>query len=380
MEETNLSSIYNIGCLDAEDVVTYRYKGVNYIESFESMWKRLSMGLDSEVEEGEDKASYIVVKDVEVYDSVEKDFVTVQKVVRKVTSGWSDLRFSNGRVLRCSGSYPFETVNRGIVFANDLCSSDIINVNKYIDLGSSSYYSMKEIKKAWMYGVSLRNSYCLDNLFGIKLLSNKVKVLKQFNNYASELYDLTESGIVSVDDGSSGNYMLLSLESSELVHEYKRESVNNRLIPPYIWNSSRDIRLSFLAGIVDSGSYVDINGNNAKIQVCIDTKELALQVMYLVQSLGYCCRVYKNYYSSDDLNKVIYICEFDSFSDLNYFMIETMKCCNIDRVANQSLQTYDTISITDKINLSYEDYGYSLVTDSGHFDVSGIYVCDCEVV
>lgn len=377
-----------MGCVDGKEVVPYRYKGINYVESFERMWGRLLKDFKEKPQTVGSYNLYINVENVQVYDSSKQDFVDVYRIIRNIQSQWLDLKFSNGRCLRCTIDHPFETQNRGVVQAKDLSPDDIILMNKYLDLGVDTTYSDTDLKKAWMYGVALCDSSYKGTL-NISLGSDEKEVIAKFTVYADELYDL-EMYEYPLNRGKKGSYIDLRARgngstSISIRHEYKEQfeglRKSERHIPTCIWNSPREVRLAFLAGMLDADGYINVHGNSvARVQIGSTNKELALQQMYLVQSLGYFCRMYKNHYNKKDYSKVRYLCEFDSCLELdNYLTLSKKKSHNLDiSRTHDSIYSSEVISLTEKTFLEYEDYSYDVTTETEHFDVSGIYSHNCR--
>ena len=66
-----------MGCVDGDEVITYKFKGKLYIESFKRMWNRLSDNFEVKGQYVEYNPNiYMDLKDVEIYDT-EKGFVNV---------------------------------------------------------------------------------------------------------------------------------------------------------------------------------------------------------------------------------------------------------------------------------------------------------------
>lgn len=376
-----------MGCVDGKEVIPYRYKGVSYIESFERMWKRLSSDFEELEQERGSYNLYMDVKDVEVFDSYKKSFVNVYRVIRNIQSEWVNLKFTNGRSLRCTIDHPFETENRGVVLAKDLTKDDKLLFNKSIDLPVNTTFTEDDIKRAWMHGIAICDSSYSGTL-NISLGNDEYEIIERFSKYADELYNL-EMYDFPLNRGVKGNYVDLRARgngstSISIRKEYENifEGVkkSERHIPTYIWNSSREVKLSFLAGMIDADGYINSCNSISRVQLGSTNKELAIQQMYLVQSLGYFCRIYPNHYNKKDYSKVRYMCEFDCFSELDdYLVLSKKKCHNIENArCSNSNYFEDYISITDKVFMDYEDYSYDVTTESEHFDISGIYSHNCR--
>lgn len=140
-----------MGCVEGNEIITYKFKDNLYVESFKRMWNRLSDYFDIKQQvNGNNENLYLEVDDVKIYDT-EKGFVSVKKVIRNTSSEWLNVKMSHGRSLICTIDHPFHT-NRGRVRADELKKNDIININP------SQYYEENLVfdeHKAWLLGFIL---------------------------------------------------------------------------------------------------------------------------------------------------------------------------------------------------------------------------------
>ena len=143
-----------MGCIDGEELVTYKIYDELYVESIARMWKRLSYLFYTKSQFTENNPNvYMDCKDVYVYDIKKEDFVEVHRIIRNISSEWVDIKLSSGRNLNCTSDHPLETINRGRVLAKDLKENDEILI-------SNTQYSRiqgNQINKdmAWVLGLLL---------------------------------------------------------------------------------------------------------------------------------------------------------------------------------------------------------------------------------
>lgn len=140
-----------MGCVDGKEIITYRYNGQLYVESFERMWNRLSDFFELHQQIKGQPHLYMDLKDVEIYDT-EIGFVNTQKIIRNVSNDWVDLHLSNGRRLLCTSDHPITIQNNETKQAKELNCGEKILIN-------SSQYAEENIvfnnDKAWLLGFLL---------------------------------------------------------------------------------------------------------------------------------------------------------------------------------------------------------------------------------
>ena len=124
-----------MGCVDGQEVITYKYHNHIYTESFEKMWYRLSRYFDIGLQPN-GKDFVMKTPGVKIYDQM-KGFVANYGIIKNHTSDWLRLTFSNCRSITCTPDHPFETTDGRIVFAKDLTTNDKIANNTSVDYNIS---------------------------------------------------------------------------------------------------------------------------------------------------------------------------------------------------------------------------------------------------
>ncbi len=119
-----------MGCLDGDEIVTYKIFDKLYVESFETMWDRMSSSFEVMHQYNEDNPNlYIDLENAYIYDTKLKDFTVCKRIIRNVSNSWCIVNIDGGKRLLCTNDHPFETENRGVVKAEDLLTSDQVLVN-----------------------------------------------------------------------------------------------------------------------------------------------------------------------------------------------------------------------------------------------------------
>lgn len=368
-----------MGCVEGNEIITYKFKDNLYVESFKRMWNRLSDYFDIKQQiNGNNENLYLEVDDVKIYDT-EKGFVSVKKVIRNTSSEWLNVKMSHGRSLICTIDHPFHT-NRGRVRADELKKNDIININP------SQYYEENLVfdeHKAWLLGFILCNG-CYDGHLSSSIAFDTEDDIEVA--YIKRMKECFDSNIEVVERhrGSKGNYKdLCSVGNvTEIIDylstKYEGLTKTRRHIPNEVFSWNYNAKLSFLAGMIDADGYINPTTHNGSVvQIGSTNKELALQQMALAQSLGMPCAVYQNHYSKKNPNAIRYRIEFAPSDDLLTFIVSQKKLDNyVENETNYCFFKSEVNSITTINNMS--EYSYDVETESDHFEVSGIYSHNCR--
>lgn len=131
-----------MGCVDGQEVITYKYHNHIYTESFEKTWYRLSKYFDTKLQPN-GKDFVMKTPGVKIYDQM-KGFVANYGIIKNHTSDWLRLTFSNCRTITCTPDHPFETTDGRIVFAKDLTENDKIANNTSVNYNVSQSVRNKD--------------------------------------------------------------------------------------------------------------------------------------------------------------------------------------------------------------------------------------------
>lgn len=369
-----------MGCVEGNEIITYKFKEDLYVESFKRMWSRLSDYFNSKQQiKGIDDNLYLDVEDVQIYDT-EKGFVKVKRVIRNTSSKWVNVKMSHGRSLICTVDHPFHT-NRGRIRADKLKEKDVVNIN------TSQYCEEKLIfdeHKAWLLGFILCNG-CYDGHLSSSIAYDSendietayIERMKEcFNNHVE---------VVERHRGTKGTYKDLCSNGDiidiidYLTTKFEGHSKARRHIPNEVFSWNYNAKLSFLAGMIDAEGYIinPTTHNGSVVQIGSTNKELALQQMALAQSLGMPCAVYQYHYSKKNPNAIGYRVEFAPIDELLTFIVSQKKVDNyVENRTDYNFYHAEINSVNYIDNM--KDYSYDVKTESDHFEVSGIYSHNCR--
>ena len=119
-----------MGCMDGREIVTYKYKGDIYTESFSEMWERLVRNYIIELQPNK-RDYFMKTPGVKIYDQ-KRGLVENYGIIKNCNSKWLKLTFSDKRTIICTMDHPFETKDGKIVPAKDLGSNDLIATDSYL--------------------------------------------------------------------------------------------------------------------------------------------------------------------------------------------------------------------------------------------------------
>ena len=368
-----------MGCVEGNEIITYKFKGDLYVESFKRMWSRLSDYFISKQQiNGNSENLYLDVDGVKIYDT-KRGFVSVKRIIRNKSSEWLNVKMSHGRSLICTMDHPFYT-NRGRVRADHLKERDIVNINP-------SQYCEENLvvdeHKAWLLGFILCDG-CYDGHLSSSIAFDSENDIE--TAYIERMKECFNSDVEVLERhrGTKGNYKdLYSIGNVTDIIDYlstKYEGLTKarRHIPNEVFSWNYNAKLSFLAGMIDADGYINpITHNGSVVQIGSTNKELALQQMALAQALGMPCAVYQNHYSKKKPNAIRYRIEFAPSADLLKFIVSKKKLANyVENKTDYCFFSSEVNNITPINNML--EYSYDVETESDYFEVSGIYSYNCR--
>lgn len=381
-DENNIDTFFStMGCVDGNEIITYKFNDNLYVESFKRMWTRLSDYFEIKQQiSGDNNNLYIDVDGVQIYDT-QDGFVDVKKVIRNLSSEWVNVKMAHGRSLICTTDHPFHT-GRGRVRADELKENDtiIINPNQY----SEERFDF-DCDKAWLLGFILCDG-CYDNhVFSSIALDTENDIEKAYVDRMKKCFG-NDVKVVEHHRGKKGNYKdLYSCGSVADIINYlstKFEGLTKvqRHIPNEVFSWNRNAKLSFLAGIIDADGYINPTTHNGSVvQLGSTNKELALQQMALAQALDMPCAVYQNHYSKKNPNAIRYRIEFAPSEELIPWIVSKKKLDNY--VENRTNYTFYDSKVNSVEPLkNTKCFSYDVETESDHFEVSGVYSHNCRTL
>lgn len=129
MRETYEGNVFSpMGCVDGQEVITYKFENKVFIETFVQAWSKFSKMFEVKKQQNMTD-EYIDLVGVEIVDTKE-GFVECKRLIRNTQCSWINITLDGGydkiRKLSVTIDHPFETETRGIVLAKDLRKFDII--------------------------------------------------------------------------------------------------------------------------------------------------------------------------------------------------------------------------------------------------------------
>lgn len=378
-------AISPMGCFKGDHVLGFMQQGIPFAQSIERTWDWLSSTVPVKTQIEGQPHKYIDVSNLnfKVWDTAKQDYVKVNTFIRNVQDNWVNVKLSNGRYLDVTSDHPFETENRGVVQAKDLVLGDKIKAN----YGAPTFTESGEINNslAWLYGAMLCDgcyqNYSVFASFGV----DEEDVIDKFIGAFQENYKLAPE-VKLQKRGKKGTYYDVRVKSS-LAHSLK-SLINEftsvfggvqkiyRHIPSFIWNSNRENKLYFLAGMFDADGSIRYDDGLASLGST--NHELAYEQMYLIQSLGMPCKIRKNYYKGKQ-NSDKYRVAVDF-----YPTAELIECLTSQKKVNNFAgekhfkNTPDVVEVIGLDMVEGTDYAYDLSTESAHFEVNGVYSHNCR--
>ncbi|MNH66474.1 Anaerobic ribonucleoside-triphosphate reductase [compost metagenome] len=372
--------IATMGCVDGDELITYKLDGELYVESFQRMYNKVALIGDEKLY---GRSNYIEYDNLEIFDSYSKKFVKVKKVIKNPDQGnWTYVKLNNGRSLLATKDHPLPVKDKGRINVEDLMVGDSIPVD-YEQYHEESENHDNE--KAWLDGLILCDSSYSSGLIRISLGMDEMDIAEASQTALRKVYGI-KNKVVFQQRGAKGVYVDI------VTYETGAEKLNGfatlfggwnkaeRQIPNYIFNSSRENRLSFLAGMIDADGHVKNVHGSARVEIGSTNKELALQQMALAQTVNIKAKLYLNKYNGNDLSKLRYKVEFYNTYELNkYIKSKKKNSVLIDCKKEGNLSTSNYAQVMELVEMgSLGKNSYDVETESDHFDVSCINSHNCR--
>ena len=372
-----------MGCLEGNEVITYRFRDITYVEGIGRAYRRLKQCC---MEKSNGMSKYLVTDGIiSTYDSYSKGFVNCKKMIQNPDRGnWYWLKFTNGRHLLVTADHPLPVLGKGRTAAKEMEIGDKVPVSlspNHIPVDFST-----DTDLAWLLGLILCDG-CYQSTLTISLgmdekdIADKLqKIIEKYGYSLKKIYQ---------HRGKKGNYIDCYIKSgkdhgkimSKFDDLFGGVNKTERCIPHQIFNAPEDVRASFLAGMLDADGYICHRaGDNSSSRFSLGStnKELALQQMFLAQSVNLDCYNYVNHYKAGS-QKIRFINEFA----INELILKYMASGKKNKVAlncktvKRSAPLF--VSLTEKEVIgSMGKCSYDVETDSDHFDVSGLNSHNCR--
>lgn len=362
-----------MGCVDGEEIITYKFMGNLFVESFKRMWFKMSQHFEIK-KQNDDKNLYIDLDNTEIFDT-KQGFVKCNRIIRNIQSDWVDVNIAGGRRLLVTANHPFQTENRGIVFAEDLTNEDIVAINY-------NQYSENKIKRnkdlAWLLGFILCAShenniikfYTFENKIIRKLICSLENVFSIKTNIENKKTSLIlDLNLTKQKDGQNFKFKL----DSFLNDIFGGKNQIDRHIPNEVFSYDEESKYLFLAGMIDAHGCVNNFQSTSKIiEIFSKNKELLLQQLALSQTLGMNGNI-RRYMSMAGNTDVLSF--YPNEKLISYIECQKQLYYEVDKSDKLGIVNKN---IRDIKLIKKEMYSYDVTTESGHFEVSNVYSHNCR--
>ena len=369
------SYVATMGCADGDEIVAYRYGGRFFCEGLKRLWERLTEPIN---ERG--ISEYVQPKDLQVWDADAGKFVGVYTVIKNPDqNNWVRVTFSHGRSILVTADHPLYTQNRGRVLVADLKIGDQINsYYKLPNVDVDAQSSIFDTDEAYVLGLILTDG-CYDGGLSVTLdAKTESDILKTFINRVKKTWG-KECSVTHYERGGKGDYFMVRVKGSPKAYcdifskVFGGLQKKFRNIPTEVFTAPREMKLAFLAGMIDGDGHVS---PKSKIQIGSTNKELAWQQLALVQSLGYPAKLYLNHYNPTHFEKIRYRVEFSMSKEIARHLAsekkarvqwngnepqtltpKTISVRSIEYLGRLNKCSYDLETTTDKFTLSFINSG-----------------------
>lgn len=374
-----------MGCVDGKELITYKFNGRLYVESFERAWKRLSDQFEVKHQYTEDNPNlYMDLENVVIYDTKE-GFVKANRIIRNLSDEWLDVDFSNGRRLLCTTDHVFTLKDNTTVCAKDLEVGSRLEISS-MQYGEDMHLFHKD--KAWLLGFMLCDGcYQNNHIFASIAASGEDEIEDKFHKTFKKYFGMDSKTVLQERD-RKGTYKDLNvisdnnggMQSTINYFTSKFGGINkaNRRIPNEVFSWGIEAKLAFLAGMIDADGYINSHKHEkgfCTVQIGSTNKELALGQMALAQNLGMPAKIYHNHYSKRNPDLIRYRVEFRPCADLiNYIVCKKKR----DNYIESPMIIYVESEVKEIKPIHKKMFSYDVTTESEHFEVSGIYSHNCR--
>lgn len=373
-----------MGCLEKDEVVCYKKGNSVQIESIGRFCKRFSdtPGL-SEISPDEGYT---------IYDA-NKGFIPLKGVLtNSPTNNWLRITFRNGHISRSldvTNDHRFFVLEQGEKYADELEIGDSVQgINGFNGFKHNrKHVSEERIQKAYLYGLLLADGHwnvkyqdggtvsC--SLGGNPYLEEVyIKYMKNVWDKDVKKYVLTrnEDCQYSVLDTQAKSHKKGNPNLSKHLTKMFEGRLNDEThVPRKILNWSIPEKRAFLAGFVDGDGYIRLKetskGQRISISIHIANKEVALQLLYLIQSL----EMPASFRHGVDERK--FGVEFYPTKEFCEYIKKQELPDNVYIPTHYSSDIFQVTSI-EKLDKTQESY--CVVTESEYFVASGMQVGNCR--
>lgn len=336
------TEVATMGCVSGDELISYKFNDKLYVEVFSKAYQRMVNEFGEEVS-GASRYVNTEDKNVVIYDSTAKKFIHVKKFIKNPDKkDWKQLTLSNGRRLLATSDHPLPVIGRGRTYVRDIKVGDTIPTTKVQPTGMTNGNLSLSVDEAWLLGYIIGNKSSHDK-----------NVLTKLENIKKGLVD-------------SGRYK----NENEIRSTLFRYSPDGK-IPSALFGVNDNIRLAFLAGLIDCLGDFRYTNEGAYCTLNLFDKELALQVMAIVHSLNEVAVL-------GDTDNVVRFSIPDFGSHLSNSEADTFLKHIPTGYSFKNIYGKDSGEVVSIEDSDYCGNSYDVETESDMFDVSGICSHNCR--
>lgn len=364
-----------MGCVDGQEVITYKLDGALYVEAFERAWKRVVQKYGMPIQHGSN-SMYINTPGMMIFDSTSNGFVEMKRMIRNNDMGrWTRVDSAGSSILATT-DHPFVT-KRGRIHVSDLDENDVLfkALPQYVETSNINC----NVNFAWLLGVILCNGCYANGGVSCTFDMDEMKLTTKTQELLGECFGVNAE-IKEHHRGEKGDYFEVYAYAPAVCDflENTFEGLNkiNRHIPSYVFSGYDNLcRAAFLSGMIDVDGY--IRGN--RIYIGSTNHELAIQQMLLARSLGIDATIRANFYKGISCPDTIrWVVSIHMNSLLTTLTCVKKSSFNKPFIANQYKMEMPVKGIA---FLGKRDrYEYDVETVSDRFDVSGVMSHNCRTM
>lgn len=370
-----------MGCVDKNEIVTYRYKDSVHVETFEEMWNEMSKAYEVKEQTAKD-CYYIDLNNVEIYDSTSNGFVECKRIIKnRDKEDWVKIKLSNGRILTCTMDHPLHVYSKGRTQVQDLKLGDKVDCTYFYDERICDKNAMSN-NLAWLLGITVSKShYSKNNIIIDFSQKNEEEICTKFVmalDYESIDYKIKKTGdfyeVTIIGD---------KLKKDSVFYNSFLNNDNDRNIDNRLFISSKSAQCSFFGGLVDSNGIVYTNNGRCNVMVQTTIKKLALKELLIANTIGNNARIDESKIYVNGKKRIKYIISFEPNHDFIEYVNREKIISKLTKFfeKNTDIETeYSPYGCV--VDLKFignrNEYSYDVTTSSDRFDVSGIASHNCR--
>ena len=375
-EYENDTEMATMGCVDGQEVITYKLDGVLYVEAFERAWKRIVKKYGMPIRHGSN-SMYVNTPGMLIYDSTSNGFVETKRMIRNKDMGrWTRVD-STGSSILATADHPFVT-NRGRIRVRELKFDDVMYkaLPQYVEVTNECDPDL-----AWLLGVLLCMGAYKDGVVSCTFSSvHELDFASKIKTLLKECLGVN-ARIKVYHHRDKEDYIKVfghaPMACSVLETLFEGKDVDERHIPNSTFRYPNASRAAFLCGMLDAQGY----GQRVH-QVFVRTThhELAIQQMLLARSIGLdaTCNAMPTHANKDKCGAgIIWLVTIQ----MNKDMLELIHNIKDTEPAIQESDYVIELPVRNVELLGVRDrYEYDVETVSDRFDVSGVMSHNCRTM